>query len=420
MTVNEKKRLVLEELQKNGGVLRFVPCWVARNFMQPGRRLKLDPRDYYAYGGAKGGIDERWFASATPADNGEYTIENEGLSFVAAKTSSGIEKVLFREIIDFMGEDIIGKDQMNRYGRWMMFSKFFDNMGPIAHHVHLKNEHAANVNMLGKPEGYYFPPQQNNVYNNFPHTYFGLNPDVTKDDVIKCLKAWAGRGDNNILDLSRAYRLEIGTGWDVPPGLLHAPGSLLTYEPQRASDVSIFFQSQVEGRHNSRDTLVKDVPREKHYDYEYLFSILDWDLNVDPNFKANRFIRPLPVEDEKAMAEKGYGEKWVVYGSSHFCAKELTVFPGRSVTVTDAQAYGLIMMQGHGTLNKVKIETPVMIRFGDLTSDEFFVTEDAAKRGVTIANNSDYESIVMLKHFGPDNPDAAHLVKSSAYDRMNK
>jgi hypothetical protein len=411
MTVNEKKQLIQNELRKNDGVLRFAPCWVARNFMQPGRRLKLDPRDYYAYGGAKGGIDERWFASTTPADNAEFTIENEGLSFVVAGASSGEEQILFKEIIDFMGDEIIGESMMNKYGRWMMFSKFFDNMGPIAHHVHLMNEHAANVNMLGKPEGYYFPPQQNNVPNNFPHTYFGLNPGVTREDVIKCLKQWAGRGDNNILDLARAYRLEIGTGWDVPPGVLHAPGSLLTYEPQRASDVSIFFQSQVEGRHNDRSTLVKDVPKDKYYDYEYLFSILDWKLNVDPNFKENHFLVPRPVMDEKAMSEKGFCENWVVYGSSHFCAKELTVFPGRTVTITDAQAYGFIMMQGYGTLNKVKIETPTMIRFGELTSDEFFVTEDAAKKGVSITNNSDYENIVMLKHFGPDNPDAQYLVK---------
>jgi hypothetical protein len=411
MTVNEKKLLIQNELRKNDGVLRFAPCWVARNFMQPGRRLKLDPRDYYAYGGAKGGIDERWFASTTPADNAEFTIENEGLSFVVAGTSPGIEQILFKEIIDFMGNEIIGESMMNKYGRWMMFSKFFDNMGPIAHHVHLMNEHAANVNMLGKPEGYYFPPQQNNVPNNFPHTYFGLNPGVTKEDVIKCLKQWADRGDNNILDLARAYRLEIGTGWDVPPGVLHAPGSLLTYEPQRASDVSIFFQSQVEGRHNDRSTLVKDVPKDKYYDYEYLFSILDWKLNVDPNFKENHFLVPKPVMDKEAMEEKGFCENWVVYGSSHFCAKELTVFPGRTVTITDAQAYGFIMMQGYGTLNKVKIETPTMIRFGELTSDEFFVTEDAAKKGVSVTNNSDYENIVMLKHFGPDNPDAEYLVK---------
>lgn len=411
MTNNEIKQTIAEELKKNDGILRFAPCWVARNFMQPGRRLKLDPRDYYAMGAAKGGIDERWFASTTPADNAEYTTENEGLSFVVADTTAGSEQILFKDIIELMGDEIIGSHMMNKYGRWMMFSKFFDNMGPIAHHVHLKDEHAKNVGMLGKPEGYYFPLQQNNVLDNFPHTYFGLNPGVTKNDVVKCLKAWGDKGDNNILDLSKAYRLELGTGWDVPPGILHAPGSVLTYEPQRASDVSIFFQSQVEGRCNGRDTLVKDIPEDKYYDYDYLIDILDWQLNVDPNFKENHHLKPIAVEDEEVMRAKGYCEKWVVYGSSHFCAKELTVFPGQTVTITDAQAYGLIMLQGHGSLNKVKIETPVMIRFGQLTSDEMFVTEAAALRGVTITNESACDEIVMLKHFGPENPHAAHLVK---------
>ena len=48
--------------------------------------------------------------------------------------------------------------------------------------------------------------------------------------------------------LSRAYRLERGTGWQIDPGILHAPGSLLTYEPQVNSDVFAMFQSEVEGR----------------------------------------------------------------------------------------------------------------------------------------------------------------------------
>jgi len=33
------------------------------------------------------------------------------------------------------------------------------------------------------------------------------------------------------------------------------------------------------------------------------------------------------------------------------------------------------------------------------------VTEEAAKAGVTITNPSKTDPIVMLKHFGPDNPD---------------
>ena len=51
-----------------------------------------------------------------------------------------------------------------------------------------------------------------------------------------------------------------------------------------------------------------------------------------------------------------------------------------------------------------------MIRFGEMTADELFVSIDAAKAGVSIANTSAYENLVMLKHFGPGNPDATHLI----------
>jgi hypothetical protein len=88
-----------------------------------------------------------------------------------------------------------------------------------------------------------------------------------------------------------------------------------------------------------------------------------------------------------------------------FSAKELTVLPGKTVTIRDSAAYGLIMVQGYGSLNDWKIETPILIRYGQLTNDEFFVSESAAKQGVIIKNHSDLEPLVMLKHFGPENPD---------------
>jgi len=46
-----------------------------------------------------------------------------------------------------------------------------------------------------------------------------------------------------------------------------------------------------------------------------------------------------------------------------------------------------------------------MIRYGQLTCDEYFVSEKAAKEGVKITNPSKSDPIVLLKHFGPDNPD---------------
>jgi hypothetical protein len=51
------------------------------------------------------------------------------------------------------------------------------------------------------------------------------------------------------------------------------------------------------------------------------------------------------------------------------------------------------------------VETPSIIRYGQLTHDEFFVSEKAAKKGVMIRNMSFSDPLVMLKHFGPDNPD---------------
>jgi hypothetical protein len=105
------------------------------------------------------------------------------------------------------------------------------------------------------------------------------------------------------------------------------------------------------------------------------------------------------------MEAEGYIENWVCYKSKAISAKQLTVLPGRSVTVKDSTAYGMIMLQGHGTMGVWEIETPTLIRFGQLTYDEFFVSEGAAKEGVKITNPSRTDPIVMLKHFGPENPD---------------
>jgi hypothetical protein len=50
-----------------------------------------------------------------------------------------------------------------------------------------------------------------------------------------------------------------------------------------------------------------------------------------------------------------------------------------------------------------------MIRFGEMTQDELFVAADAAKRGIRIENLRASDPLVILKHFGPGNPDAELL-----------
>ena len=47
-----------------------------------------------------------------------------------------------------------------------------------------------------------------------------------------------------------------------------------------------------------------------------------------------------------------------------------------------------------------------------MTKDELFVTAAAADEGIEITNKSDTEALVMLKHFGPGNPDAKPLIRA--------
>ena len=387
-------------LEQGKGILRLVPTWVPRVFCIPGRRIKLHPNDYYAFGAHRGGIDERWFSSTTKADNGPLTTPDEGLSYVVYGDDDSPQRVLFKDAVADLGARLLGDEMWDRYGAWPTYSKFFDNKGPLPHHMHQMPEHAARVGQEQKPEAYFFPPQLNNYGADFPHTFFGLEPGTSKEQVRHCLEIW-DQGDNHITDLSKAYRLEVGTGWYVPPGILHAPGSLCTYEPQWASDVFAMFQSLTNDVPIEWDLLVKDVPEDKKNDLDYILSMIDWEANTNPDFKATHFRPPRPVKPMNEMTEEGYIENWITYGNPYFAAKELTVLPGRTVTIRDEGPYGLIVLQGHGTMGAWPIESPALIRFGQLTYDEFFVSCSAALEGVTIHNPSKSEPIVMLKHFGP-------------------
>lgn len=389
-------------LEAGEGILRLAPTWVPRVYLQPGRRLKLDQRDLYAYGAHRGGIDERWFASTTPAMNDNRTPD-EGFSYVVSEG----ERFTLKDAVDAEGPRMVGKAIWDKYKRWPVYSKFFDNAGPIMHHLHQSDAQARLVGREGKPEGYYFPPQLNFYHGNFPHTYFGLEPGTTRQQVRDCLERW-DKGDNGILDSAKAYRLQAGTGWLVPPRILHAPGSLVTYEPQWGSDVLSMFQSMVEGRPVPRSLLTQDVPEEMHWDLDYITDLVDWEANMDPDFKAHHYIEPIAVADTES---EGYVDRWIVYGTvpneqgkgeQKFSARELTVAPGAKCTIKDAGAYGLIVTQGFGKIGKLALDCPSLIRFGQMTQDEVFVSHDAATAGVTFENYSQTDPLVTLRYFGPD------------------
>jgi hypothetical protein len=165
------------------------------------------------------------------------------------------------------------------------------------------------------------------------------------------------------------------------------------------------------------------MPKSKHKNLDFIVGQLDWDKNVDPNFKDKcwrtaNYLEPVPGADTR---KEGFVDRWIVYGKVDgeqlFTAKELTVEPGVKCTIKDTGAYGLICVQGKGTINGQVLNSPKLIRFHELTEDEYFCTEDGAKAGVTFENTSETEPLVTLRYFGPEvNPDAPAM---GAY-RKNK
>ena len=372
-------------------MLRLAPTWVPRSFLQPGQRIKLHPDDPYAYGANRGGIDERWFASTTEAAN-EGRVPDEGLSYcVVGKRALHAARRRRRLRRDADRQDDL--EEVRHAGRSTRSSS--TTWGRSRTTCTRAPSRPSSSARKASPRAYYFPPQHNNVGNNFPYTFIGLEPGTTKAQVRKCLENW-NKGDNGILDLSKAYRLKPGTGWLVRPCILHAPGSLCTYEPQWGSDVFGMYQSLVEGRYVPWSLLVKDMPKSKHQDLDFIVDQLDWEKNVDPNFKDNHYLEPVPVADTR---KEGYVDRWIVYGKVDgeqlFTAKELTVDPGAKCTIKDNGAYGLICVQGSGKINGQPLNSPKLIRFTELTEDEYFCTEDGAKAGVTFENTSETEPLVV-------------------------
>lgn len=399
MVQTVESTVIRQRFEQGQGVLRLAPNFVPRRFSEAGRRLRLHPDDYYALGTARGSIKERWFSSVIAAMNGPLAPPDEGMSYVAP-TDRIEDKFLLKDAIDELGAEIIGEELHVKYGTWPMYSKFFDYNPPLFLHVHLDDVAAARVGRIGKPEGYYFPPQLNNHPGEFPVTYFGFDPSVTLDEVRARLLDFEKR-DTRITELSRAFRIELGTGWYTPPGVVHAPGSYLTYEPQWNSDVNSVYENVTLGEIYPYEFLVENCPDDKKRDVDYVLSLLDWEKNVDPYYRENYFRPPLVC----AHSDDRHVEKWVVYANDYFAAKELTILPGQTVTVKDGAAYGCIIIQGHGTFGVHDAEAAIMLRFGQLSADEYFVSEAAAREGVTITNHSRWEPMVVLKHFGPNHPD---------------
>ena len=392
--MTDKKRLTAI-LAEGDGVLNLAPTWVPRPFNRPGKRIRLHPDDYYAMGMNRGAIVERWFSSITKVET-KGAEPYEGLSFVNVDGDPG-HTVLFKDFVEELGPDLYGQELHDRYSTWPMYSKFYDYNEPLFHHVHHSAEACERVGVTPKHEHYFFPKQYNNHLGTRQTTFFGFDPSVSREEV-KARLARHETENTRILELSRAFQVELGTGWYTPAGVVHAPASLCTYEPQWNSDVMALWENVVgSGDIFDYAWLSGYLPPGKERDLDAIIDAADWELNTLVNYRET-FFRP-PVEDE---AGNGWSQNWICYGNPYVAAKELTVEPGAEVFIKDAAAYGCLCVQGHGRFGSYIIESPTLIRYGQLTCDEFFVSNAKAKAGLLIINDSPMEPLVILKHFGPD------------------
>ncbi len=56
-TADNVATVLASALDAGEGLLRLTPTWVPRSFLHPGKRIRLHPDDWYAYGAERGGID---------------------------------------------------------------------------------------------------------------------------------------------------------------------------------------------------------------------------------------------------------------------------------------------------------------------------------------------------------------------------
>lgn len=386
--------LIRDTFQAGEGIFRMIPTWIPVKFGVPGHRLKIHPDDYLAYGADSGQIMERWFCSFSGCRAKNPKRPDQGLSYVLAKDGS---KFLLKDALKELEDEMIGEELWNRYHTYPVFSKFFDYDTPLYFHFHPETRVAEKVGCEAKPECYYFPPQMNNHSGRRASTYFGFNKGVTKDDVRECVEHFSDY-DTKITDMSRAYNIESGQGWYVPAGVIHAPGSLLTYEPQWGTDLNCVLENVVCGEVFDEHYMTDIIPDGIEDKVDYIMDAIDWDANYESDFKEKYNLKALVLPE----TQEGLTERYVCYNNEFVTAKEVTIKPGCEVVLKDKAAYGCVIVQGFGKFGVYDAEAVNITRVGALTADEYFVSKESAQKGVRIKNNSTVEPMVILQHFGPD------------------
>jgi len=123
-----------------------------------------------------------------------------------------------------------------------------------------------------------------------------------------------------------------------------------------------------------------------------IFAQLDWEESTRPDYKDIYFRKPKPL----TKTQNGLTEFWISYANDWIAAKEVTVDPMQEVILKDQACYCALVVQDMVKFGIFDCEAPGLLRFGQPSGDEYFISEYAAKQGIKIKNNSKYEPLVIL------------------------
>jgi hypothetical protein len=383
----EASRLLDRMLEENAGVLRLEPTWVARDFLPPGRRLGLPDGGYDV--GERGYICERWLGSTTKADN-RVGPADEGLSYLCDDHGT---RLTLRDAVEAAPAAVMGADYAAAHpGGLGRLAKLFDYGDRLPYHVHLPQEYASLVGCKSKDEAYYFPEGVD--MGPHPESFFGVHPWLARDRRGDVLLPYLQDWDSDlILRHARAEKLVADEGFDIPSGVLHAPGTALTLELQEDSDVLSMCQALNAGTIISKDLLFKDVrPEDRAAEGErFPLRFVDWAENADPHFYEHHHLSPQPT----GLTGDGVEEAWIYYGSPKFCGKRLTLSPGESVSLVEPGVYSVFVWSGDGEV------AGHAVRGGDHALDELVISHETATRQHEVRCTG-AEPLVLFSLFGPD------------------
>lgn len=392
-------------IDQGQGAIRLAPRWAAREFCDPGpwirKRLSLLSLSPHALKVLSRPFrnDEWWGLCCIEIATGSQLVTG-GAPFREGQSHAFDGECLmsFQQMIEAAPSLILGRDiadkSRTRFGKPtpLIVSKRFVNEGPIPFHFHFGTDPDA------KPEIHDVISQDNpHILANHSLTHaIGLQPWMTQDDFIACMERWGQPEGNGILEWAQWQRIPVGTGtFKCPPLLLHAPGAVATHEVHWPVDQHGLVQDWMPECRLTPDQAFAAAPKSVYpegrarNDWEYLASLLDFDLNwrtdimralFSPNAVANQYC-----SDGVHAFWSGHGK---MPGELNTAILRLELQPGAKTTLKGLPGTGFFFLSaGKGKVAGLDCRLEQGIEFdGSVPSECGWLTSQLINDGVPVEN----------------------------------